>query len=342
MVVGGRPLDPVALERQQVERERHRRAARADPLERPLGDARAGTSRAARPGTSGCTSRRSRPPSRRSRARTPPSEVTQSAISSARGRAHAPRPARRSGCSTPLDVSACTTATGGRRGWSSSVASRRSFGDRLAPIGLALDHDSAPQRAGDLGDPARRRSPHARHDQPCRRARAGSPRPASMPAVPVQCSGSTRPSGHRGRRAAACRRTSSRMSCSSGSRWPSIGLAHRLEHGRVHVRRAGAAEQPLRGPERGEFGVMPLACRRVACEINLRVSRTNETRLYVLRRVQVARQICLIRACRTRAGRALLAAWCRPRPASIAASSAVPGQQRAHAREGARARAPTW
>ena len=37
VVVGRRALDPVALEQQQVERERHRRAARAQPLHRPLG-----------------------------------------------------------------------------------------------------------------------------------------------------------------------------------------------------------------------------------------------------------------------------------------------------------------
>ena len=68
VVVGGRPLDEVGAQQPQVERERHRFACAPRSAPARAARSRSATCRAARRGISGCTSRRSRSPTRRSRA----------------------------------------------------------------------------------------------------------------------------------------------------------------------------------------------------------------------------------------------------------------------------------
>ena len=96
--------------------------------------------------------------------------------------------------------------------------------------------------------------------------------PASMPAVPVQWSGSTSPSGIRHaapQHGDDVEQDVVQVRVEVAEHRP----LHRVEHGGVDVRGSGAAEQPLRRVEHGQVRFMSYRVTDVDLDINLRVSR---------------------------------------------------------------------
>ena len=216
MVVRRRPLDPVPLEQQQVERERARVCDASGSAPSPAPTRPAATSRAARRGTSACTSRRSRRPSRRPRAGCPRARSRSRPSGACRGRASTRR-ARRADAPRP---------------WRSRRARQRpsepalvierldqaSFETALAPVGGHRRRRAAPWRRA-ISVIRRPKKPHWATIT----VSPGSSRlaiPASMPAVPVQWSGSTSAVGHpvHAPRAARRRPAGSRASSGRGGR----------------------------------------------------------------------------------------------------------------------------
>ena len=145
----------------------------------------------------------------------PPSEVTQSTSSTE----PSVRPASGStSLRTPVDVSACTTATTFGEGWASSSAS----GSRARPQEASTRTTSAPHRPAT----SHMRSPN----KPFTPTTTTSPGPtrltkaASIPAEPVPLSGSVRALAVR-KTARSRSHVSSSTARNSVSRWPSRGRA---------------------------------------------------------------------------------------------------------------------
>ena len=245
-MVGRRALT-IVLEQLDVERERDRRSPPATPLERAIGDGDRGHSRGS--GTSGCTSTRSRSPTRRSRARRPEG-VTQSAIRASCCPASRHRARRADARCRPR--SPCGRPRAGAR----EVLVERGEQPRVRhvppPLRGHLDHvRGAP---GHLGDPLAE-EPAGAHDHrvaaldEVRDPRLHSRRPGRLERQDHS------PTPRYTRRSIATR--SSRMSWSSGSRCPSIGFCIASA---PRVRRSSARahpQQPLgwgKGSERLDHG----------------------------------------------------------------------------------------
>ncbi len=144
------------------------------------------------------------------------------------------------GCSTPVEVSACTKATTLGRTW--SIAAAIALGASAAPHSLSTRVTRAPARAAT----SHMRSPNT----PATPTTTPSPgsrrftRHASMPAEPVALSG--RVSGlsvPKSRRSRSC--TSSINARNCGSRWPTTGWAI------ASSTRAGALDGPGPRSRRG-------------------------------------------------------------------------------------------
>ena len=253
------PLDPVALEQQQVERERHGSAPSAQPLHRPL----------------------------RHRDRRHPGRRRQALLRARVGEVHAPGAhlerhaghrghavGHQQGVAVPQAARRARPAGAPRR-WTSRHAPRRPSGPgargREPPSSASFETHS-PQSAVTVTTRA-----------PCRRAISeirrpkkphwatitvspGSSRlaiPASMPAVPVQWSGSTSPSGIRYTRRSSST-TSSRISCIFGSRWPSIGRVMASSTAGSTFVGPGPQSSRSGGRSWGRASSMPSGCRKQA------------------------------------------------------------------------------
>ena len=150
---GGRSpgVHPVALEQLEVERERDRDVRRRGPARARDRRRRSGTCRAGRPGTSGCTSRRSRSPSRRSRARRRRG-WSRSRPSAASCDPASRRRARRADARCRSTSRRGRRRAAARRGADRARASRRALGT-CSPQSAETSTTCAPAAPRDLGDP---------------------------------------------------------------------------------------------------------------------------------------------------------------------------------------------